>query len=410
MGRGLTTRVRDHAPLTGVLAREGAGLALRAMVGGVVGVALGVGAHALDGVVPVALPGDPASAHTLLVTLMGALVTVAVFALWMRSVVVGLLANQFSARTIVQRLDDPFQRAVTGWMVGLLGFVGATVVLLPTQVGEGVPPFAFGGSVVAVVAGLLSVLLAVRHAADSLDTSTLVHRLAASTLTVLGQARSVSDDRPPPTARAATAVTTIRADRLGWVRDVDQDALLELLPAGAVAHLEVSWGSFVAPRRPLLTVDAPLADGAESAVRAAVVVGDTRDPLTDLGFALQQLVDVVEHALTPASADASTAQEAVAHLEVLLRDLVDGGLPSGHRAGEDGRFVVLRDRTTASQHVERVARRLRFAASSDPLLAPQVAEVFADLAGEADRRERPRLARALRAQHEALAPAADTEA
>lgn len=401
-------RIARRAPMAGRLARESSALAFRALIGGAIGVALGLGANALDGAVPVTLPVEVENAHTLLVTLVGALVTIAVFALWMRSVVVGQLASQFSARAIVHRLDDPFQRAIAAWMIGLLSFVSTVVVLIPsgaTEAESGTAPVSFLAGLVAVAAGLLSVLMAIRHAADSLDSSTLVHRFAEQTFEVLEGARAIPDASPPVLEDDVEVVEVVRADRLGWVRDIDQEALLAALSAGTTAHLSVTWGSFVAPGHTLLTVDAPL-NGSQENVRAAIVVGETREVNHDLGFALQLLVDVAEHALTPASADLSTAQEVLAHLEVILHDLIVGGLPSGHRSGDDDRWVVVRDGTRAPEHVEQVAQRLRYAASDDPLLARQLSDVLAGLEDASTQAGLQELAESLCHERRSLQPTA----
>ncbi|WP_211285786.1 DUF2254 family protein [Marinobacter guineae] len=72
--------------------------------------------------------GTIAGARVLLGSVTSGLITVAVFGLWMRTVVVGLMAAHFSPRTLLIFLDDRFQRNLLAFMSA--GVVAVLVILL----------------------------------------------------------------------------------------------------------------------------------------------------------------------------------------------------------------------------------------------------------------------------------------
>lgn len=380
-GRRIRIALGRRAPMAGPLSRAFRQLVARAAVGAAAGVALGAAALTIDAAVGWSLPFPPDRVRDLLITLTGASLTIAVFALWMRSIVVSLVARVFHARTLASFLDDRFQQAMAGWMVAAFSVLTTVAVASPGTDEGGAPPVASVLALVTVVAALLGILLAVRQAAARLDTSDLVHQLADRGFRILEETEGLADDPAPEAAHEP--VRSVDAGELGWVRRIDRHELVGALPEATTAALHVTAGSFVAPGQTVLTVDRQVGEAVADALRDAIEIGRTRDPESDLGSSIEELTDIAKHA-AGAGNDAGTAREALRYLEALLGRLIDRGLPTGHlRAGS--RALVAVARTEVADHVGWAAERLRSTATQDPGAARLIDAMLDRLAERAER-------------------------
>ena len=334
----------------------------------VVGLGVGLAALAVDAAwlwPPPLTLGNVEGARILLGSVSGGLITVAVFGLWMRTVVVGVMAAHFSPRTLMVFLDDRFQRNLLAFMSA--GFVAVLVILMRLPADDQAPaPLA--STLLAVIIALASmagVLLAIQQATRSLSLPELVSRLADDALRVLDrhpEARIEITEVPP-----VSNSRTVLAPGTGWVTAIDIDRMREALPVGAIVHLQSRVGVFVTPRHPVALVS--LADADEEAnldaLAGAVNLARTRSPEKDLAFAVSQLVDVGTFALQERW-DTATAHEVLVHLGAVLTEVVDRGLPRLHDRDCDGRCVYDEAGWDASDLVQLCVERLRGPAARDP--------------------------------------------
>lgn len=374
-----TNRSRARRHSTSLRLRE---IAVSMSLAMVAGLALGLAALAVDTAwlwpPPVTL-GTVADARVLLGAVASGLITVAVFGLWMRTVVVGLMAAHFSPRTLLIFLDDRFQRILLAAMSA--GVVAVLVILLrmPTDQQAAAPLVSMVLVVVIALAAMAGVLLAIQHATRSLSVSELVSRLAEDAMQVL--------DRHPPTRVEVTEVPaplhpqqTVLAPGSGWVTRIDIDRMRRALPAGGVVHLRCRVGEFVTPRRPVALVSSikPDEQADLAAVAGAVRLARTRSPDMDLAFAVSQLVDVGTFALQ-ARADTSTAHEVLVHLEIVLEEIVERGPTRLHDRDEDGRCVYDEDGRDPVDLVQLCVERLRDQVARDPQAARQLIHMLRQL-------------------------------
>lgn len=334
------------------------------------GLCVGVAALAVDTKwlwpPPVEL-GTVADARVLLGAVTSGLITVAVFGLWMRTVVVGLMAAHFSPRTLLIFLDDSFQRKLLASMSA--GVVAVLVILLrmPTNDQAAAPLVSTVLVVMIALAAMAGVLLAIQHATRSLSLPELISRLAEDALEVLDRhpkARVEFADIPPP----LSARRTVLAPGTGWITGIDIDRIRKALPVGGAVHLRCRIGEFVTPRRPVALVSSTGIEVEEAdfdAVSKAFNLARTRSPEMDLVFAVSQLVDVGTFALQ-ARADTSTAHEVMVHLEAVLEEIVYRGLPRRHDRDTEGRCVYDEVGWDTADLVQLCVERLREQASRDP--------------------------------------------
>jgi uncharacterized membrane protein len=398
------------------LTEVAASLAARSTLGLLGGAAAAAGTLSLDHATGLTLPLDAGNASPLAATMVGALLTIAVFALWMRSVVVGLASGQLSPRVIASYLDDRFQRSVAGWMVAAISY-GTLVALLVPSEGTGMPALSTTSAFLVVIAGLGVLLLAMRHAVNSLSPPDVIRSLADAAFAVL-ERRPAPDDPAPAVVPDPTGWWTLRSPSLGWVQELDHDALLEAVPPGTTVLLQTAVGEFVAAGETLAHVGRDGGGGGgggggaghdEDAVEAledAIVVARTRDARDDLAFAIQQLVDVAQHAVAPGSLDTSTAHEALVHLRAVLHEVLRHGTASGCRNGADGRRVVSVAAWEPADHLIAAFERLRAGAAQDPTSARHLDRTLRLLRGTAVEVGDERSAAVLDEQHERLRTAA----
>lgn len=225
------------------------------------GLGVGLAALAVDSTwlspPPIEL-GSIAGAQVLLGSVTGGLITVAVFGLWMRTVVVGLMAAHFSPRTLLIFLDDRFQRNLLAFM--LAGFVAVLVILLrmPSDEQAAAPLVSTVLAVLIVLAAMAGVLLAIQHATRTLSLSELISHLVEDAIKVLDRhpKAQVEITEVPP----LSAPRTVLATGTGWITHINTDRMRKALPIGGVVHLRCRIGEFVTPHRPVALVSSVESD------------------------------------------------------------------------------------------------------------------------------------------------------
>jgi uncharacterized membrane protein len=345
----------------------------RSLAGIAGGASLAAATLMIDRTVGWTAPVPTENARVVSGALLSGVLTVAVFTLWMRTVVVGLASGQISPRVVSSYLDDGFQRAITGWMVGALTYLTAVALLLPTGFeaaenpsGGGVPALSGALALLVGVAALVAVLAAMRHAVASLSPPHLIRQLTDQANERVASP-PMPDGQLPEVMPDPLELKHVRSHSLGWVRSIDYAAIARRLPADSTALLPLAIGDFVAPGETLVLCDDEVPDDHLDALRAAIAIDRTRDTGADLAFAIQQLVDVVQHALGPASNDTSTAHEALVHLRAVLHAVLRRGQASGCFDGGGGRRVVCTAGWDPVDHLNAAVERLRNAAAQDPV-------------------------------------------
>jgi uncharacterized membrane protein len=384
----------------------------RAVVAVLAGWGLAAATLLLDRTIGLVLPVPISNARAVLGALAGAVLTIAVFAVWMRTVVVGLAAAYVSPRVVSSYLDDRFQRRMMVWMIAGFAYVLGVLAFLPAITGDGartgVPAASSVVAILVVVVALVTVLLAIRHAVTSLSLSALVRALADRALATMAVPDRPDDDVPHRDVPTDSEGSEVRSHVMGWVQDVDYPAIIEALPPETVLTLYTPVGEFVARGEPFAVTHRDLSDDAHDAIRAAIAVAPTRRGDADLAFAIQQLVDVAQHAMTPTSNDTSTADEALMHIRAVMHELLRNGKFSGCLNGSEGRSVVSPGIWDPADHLEVTFERLRPGAAQLPMTSHRLLHTIDALAVTAGEVGDERSREMLRYQRERLSEAAES--
>lgn len=302
---------------------------------------------------------DAGAASGMLSAIAGSMLTVAALTFSLLLVALVQVSNQYSPRALRNFMRDRVNQVVLGYFVSVFTYC---LVVLGTirsvtgghQVGlsQFVPTTAVLVALVLALGGVGALVFFVHHVAEALQTGTLLRTI---TLETEAEIESLFPDRiglPVPDAEQAEALAfvarhgwhTVTSDTAGYLQRVDADGLLRWARLHrTVVRLDVPVGGFVGEGQPLFGVRAGMERaGAPEAVEVPadwpddlmryVGIGRHRNPAQDVGFGLQQLVDIALKALSPAINDTTTAVMAVDYLGELGGRLARRDFPSPLRS------------------------------------------------------------------------------
>lgn len=279
---------------------------------------------------PVGFTSTVESARTLLGVIAGATISFAGIAFSVSLLIIQLASSQYSPRVVHTLFRDPFNKRVMALVVGTFTYCVVVLRSVRSALDPGgdpvIPNISVAIAVVLGIATILAVVAFINHSAHAMDVSEILERIRRETTeriraewTLSEPGATTHEAIPPP----AELTTVIRADRSGWVQQIDTAALLACLPEGVTARVETYAGRYVIEQSRLIALS-PMIDikEFEGRVHAAFVIGETRTMQQDVTYGLRQLVDVTVKALSPGINDPTTAQDAIFHTAAVLSELL----------------------------------------------------------------------------------------
>jgi uncharacterized membrane protein len=326
--------------------------------------------------------GTPSAARTMLSVIAGSLITVISLLFSITMLTLQQASTQFTPRVIRSFTQDRGSQIVLGVYVAT--FTYAILVLRQirdsTATGaEFVPVMA-----VTVAIGLALVCLGllvyfIHHSATLFQASTVIERVHQELLTAIDQLYpkaigSAEEDVDLDTFRSrhqhGRTMTVVSASA-GYLRAVDDQALVDALARSSWAAVYPQVGSYVLSGEPLVEVDHG-SDGTvdEEQIRQAFVLDRQRTMTQDALFGIRQLADIGLKALSPSVNDPTTAEHAIACLGNALAQLSQRSFPPRERAvtHDDGgsRLVLWMNRPSYAEMVEEAVSQVRQAARGQP--------------------------------------------
>jgi uncharacterized membrane protein len=298
--------------------------------------------------------GGPGEARQLLAAIATGLITTVSLVFSLTIIAAQLASTQYSPRMLRELPRDGLVRATLAVLVGAFAFA-LTVLRTVRDRGEGsVPRIAVSVSFLLTMVAAVLLVIFLGHVVTMLRVETMlkqVHRTHDRTVGhLLADAHGAPDDDergddPPDDARLLVAVHS------GFVNAVDEARLVAAAQRhGVVVRLLEPTGAPATAGIPLAAWwSSDGASGAEvdeqalaRALDESVVIGYERTAAQDLGYGIQQMVDVYLRALSPAVNDPTTAVSSLGHLAAALVALAGKDLgPRRIRDSEDGvRLVV----------------------------------------------------------------------
>jgi uncharacterized membrane protein len=343
---------------------------------------------------PLVLASTVESARAILGTIAGATITFAAIAFSVSLLIIQLASSQYSPRVVHTLFRDPFNRRVMGVVIGTFTYCLVVLRSVRSPLEEGgdpvIPNVSVSIAIVLGIAAILAVVAFIDHNAHAMDVSKILERVTRDALEAIPPEWKPVDEQPHRTPEPAAIVPAdgrcVRFDQSGWIQYVDVDGLLECMPEGATVLVHTYAGRYAVKGAALCTVSEH--DGADveaqaSALRAAVVIGDTRTMQQDISYGLRQLADVALRGLSPGVNDPTTAHDAILHAAAVLAELLRRS-PPGRVCDDRGRTALLPEVPGHLELIRLTFEEVRRAAAASPAVCVYLLEAMALLADSTD--------------------------
>jgi uncharacterized membrane protein len=260
-------------------------------------------------------------------------------------------SQHFGPRLLNNFMRDAAAQSVLGTFIATFAYC---LVVLRVVYGEGegremfVPHLAVTGAVLLTLASVATLIYYVHHVSASIQVASIargvtrdleaaIARLYPERIGTEGTPEDVPL-APPPGARPVAARDS------GYVQQVESDVLVRAASeAGVVVWMHAAPGSFLIEGAPVAYVCPPAGDhdALSDRLNRALVIGSDRSAYQDVGFPVQQLVEVALHALSPGLNEPYTAITCVDCLGQGLSKLATRRIPRAGRLDRAGALRVV---------------------------------------------------------------------
>jgi uncharacterized membrane protein len=359
--------------------------------------------------------GGAEGARGLLSTLAGSMITVAGVIFSMTLVVLSLASSQFGPRLLRNLMRD------TASQVGLGTFIATFIYCLlvlrtirSSDTATFVPYISVTIGLIFGVASLALLIYYIHHIAMAIQAPSVIARVA-------GELLDSADALYPPAQHAGRKPVTsppdfkgptreVYASDTGYIQAVDDSQLIRL--AGehdVVLQLLYRPGRFVVQGAPLLRVwpTERANDKLAAKIGHYLVIDKQRTSFQDVGFAIEQLVEIAVRALSPGINDPFTAVTCIDWLSAALGKLATKEFPEPYSFDESGDLrLVLADPISLAYLIDLALDQIRQNAGQSVAVRVRMLEMIGRLLDEVTTREGMS---ALRRQADMIAASIDDE-
>lgn len=298
--------------------------------------------------------GGPEGARVLLGAVAGAVITVASTVFSITIVALTLASNAFGPRLLRNFMRDRGNQIVLGTFSAT--FVYSLLVLRSVRGDDApfVPHVAITAALVLTLVSVGVLIFFIHHVATSIQADHVVAvagrdlMRAVDGLVAAGQPRGRDDgDRHTDDLDLSGPGAPLTAPCTGYLQAIEEDELLAgLTRRGAAARLAYRPGHFIVEGAEIARVFLPsrhdtLDADTTCALREAFLIDDTRTPLQDLEFSLNQLVEIAARALSPGINDPFTAATCIDWLASGLCKLAASPPAPAQRRDEGGSLRIV---------------------------------------------------------------------
>ena len=340
--------------------------------------------------------GGPSGAQSLLSAVAGSMVTVVSVTFSVTVVALTVSSQHFGPRLLNSFMRDTAAQLALGTFIGTFAFC---VVVLRTVHGGGdgysvfVPHLAVTTGVALTLVSVGMLIYYVHHVSASLQVSEIAYGVAKDL------ERAIDRIYPDPigepgepeiTEPASDRGTPVAASLSGYVQEIDAETLLaQAREHDVVVRVVARPGDFVTEGAPLILLNPPPAEreALAAALQSAFLIGNDRTSRQDAGFAVQQLVEVALHALSPGMNEPFTATTCIDRLAQGLARLLERSIPPARRVDEDGRLRVIARPHTFGDLLYEAFAPIGVYAGPNPAIAERMLAAMTMLAARARRED-----------------------
>jgi uncharacterized membrane protein len=318
------------------------------------------------------------------------MITVAGVTFSITIVALTLASQQFGPRLLRNFLRDLGNQITLGTFIAT--FLYCLLVLRTvrgTDDDQFVPHLAVTVGVVLATLSIGVLIYFIHHIATSIQASQVIANVASDLHGAIERlfperiGHEVDIDTSETDVPAFDNPRHVTATHSGYVQAVDSAQLLTAAREGAsVVRIDARPGDFVRAGRPLASVVSPAGrpTDIDDALRRGFIIGADRTGTQDLGFFINQLVELGVRALSPGINDPATARACIDRLEDALGHLSSRQMPSPNRYDDDDVLRVVATPVTFAEMLDLAFTELSCYASSSVSVSCRLLEAMRDLA------------------------------
>jgi uncharacterized membrane protein len=323
--------------------------------------------------------GSPDAARQILIAIAAAVITVAGVLFSITILVLQLASQQFGPRMLRNFIRDLGTQFSLGAFVATFVYsVLALGAVESAPARDFVPHISVTVSLTLTLVDLGIVIYFIHHVASSIQLTSVVSGIARdfrSTLSNIrddaAKAQSSVAGGPDPSElseRVLAVGAPVFASASGFIQAVGHRQLMTIaVSSDTVIRLVRRPGHFVLEGQPVaFVVPAYAAPDVSEALARAHIVGPNRTLTQDLGFAVDQLVEVGIRALSPAVNDTFTALNCIDWLGDCLCHAAASQLPDGIHRDTAGNIRIIEPVITLDRLVKGATDKIRQAGSGMP--------------------------------------------
>jgi uncharacterized membrane protein len=326
-----------------------------------------------------AIGGDQAAARDVLIGVAAAVITVAGVVFSITILALQLASQQFGPRMLRNFIRDIGIQASLGAFVATFVYSILTLGSVAHQAPGFVPHISVTVALLLTLGDLVVLIYFIHHVATSIQLTSVVAGIARDFRDTLddlqrGAARARStaaehgSELSDPSAEPTSGWADIPAHTSGFLQAVGHDHLVRIATSlDATVRLLHRPGHFVVEGQPVAIVwPIEAADGVSRALDRTHIVGSTRTLTQDLGFTVDQLVEIAIRALSPAVNDTFTALNCIDWLGDCLCRAARRPLPDGVYRDAGGTVRLIDPTVTFEQLVRASSDKIRLAGRGMP--------------------------------------------
>lgn len=339
--------------------------------------------------------GGPQGARALLSAVAGSVITVAGTTFSITIAALTLASSQFGPRLLRNFVRDQGNQIVLGTFIAT--FIYCLLVLRAVRGLEDtqiVPNVSVTGGVLLAIACIGVLIYFIHHIAESIQADYLIALIGRDLEAAIDRLfpQAIGQDRAERKARSsapdipahfASEAGSIPAQAEGYVQVLDADMVLQIatqhnliLRIAARPGQFVIRGSTLAYAWPTEHITTQVCNDLNS----AFALGYIQTRQQDIGFVLDQLVEIAVRALSAGINDPFTAMRCIDHIGAALCHLTRHAIPGPYRYDAAGRLRVIAEPVTFRELVDIAFDQIRHYGRSDTAVTKRLLETIAQIA------------------------------
>lgn len=337
--------------------------------------------------------GGPEGARGLLSAVAGSMVTVAATAFSITIVALQLAASNFGPRLLRNFMQDTGNQVVLGTFIATFLYC---LLVLRTIRGENynlfVPQLSVTIGIILAIASIGVLIYFIHHASTSIQASHIIATVADELERAIDRLfpEEIGQGKPryqpkveelPPDFDANAR--PIRATKTGYLQAIDDKTLLNIAcQYNLLLHLESQPGEFVVKGNVLMLVypGKQVNQSLVDQINSTFLLGKERTEQQDIGFPINQLVEIALRALSPGINDPFTAIRCIDRLSAGLSCLAEREFPSPYRYDNHHHLRIVAKPVTFEQLIDLAFSQLRHYGQSDVVVMKKLIEATAQIA------------------------------